>query len=49
MSNPEMHTRHAEDARADDAPPTDGVTDEVREDSSQAAFGVTEESPSDPE
>ena len=49
MSNPEPHATHSEDARADDAPPTDGVTDEVREASAEAEYGVTEESPQDPE
>ena len=49
MSNPEPHATHAEDARADDAPPTDGVTDEVREDSAQAEFGVPETPEDDPE
>ncbi|MGC5170504.1 alpha/beta fold hydrolase [Microbacterium sp. DT81.1] len=48
MSNPEPHATHAEDARADDAPPTDGVTDEVREDSAEAEFGVTEKSADEP-
>jgi len=49
MSTPEPHATHSEDARADDAPPTDGVTDEVREDSAETEFGVTEKSPDDPE
>ena len=30
------HDRHDDDARADDAPPTDAVTDEVREDAASA-------------
>jgi hypothetical protein len=30
------HDRHADDARADDAPPTDAFTDEVREDAAVA-------------
>ena len=30
------HSHHSEDAEADDGPPTDAVTDEVREDAVQA-------------
>ncbi|WP_191906778.1 hypothetical protein [Microbacterium lushaniae] len=30
------HGRHDDDARADDAPPTDAVTDEVRADAASA-------------
>ena len=36
MSNPPLHHSHSEDARADDAPPTDGFTDEVRQDAAEA-------------
>ncbi|QIG38375.1 hypothetical protein G5T42_01855 [Microbacterium sp. 4R-513] len=30
------HTHHSEDAQADDAPPTDAVSDEVKEDAAKA-------------
>ena len=30
------HSHHSEDAEADDAPPTDAVTDEVHEDAARA-------------
>lgn len=39
MSDPTPHERHADDARADEAPPTDAVTDEVREDAADAEAG----------
>lgn len=32
----QIHDRHDDDARADDAPPTDAVSDEVREDAASA-------------
>ncbi|MFF0910897.1 hypothetical protein ACFWZW_09445 [Microbacterium enclense] len=35
MSNPDIPTRHADDARPDSAAPTDAVTDEVREDAAE--------------
>ena len=35
MSNPDIPSRHADDARADSAAPTDAVTDEVREDAAE--------------
>lgn len=50
MSTPAPHSHHSDDATADDAPPTDGITDEVRSDS--AAHGGPSESddvdPTDP-
>lgn len=36
MSDPTPHSTHSEDAEPDDAPPTDAVTDEVREDAARA-------------
>lgn len=33
MSTPAPHSHHSDDATADDSPPTDGITDEVRSDS----------------
>jgi hypothetical protein len=36
MSTPDIPSRHADDARADSAAPTDAVTDEVREDAAEA-------------
>lgn len=36
MSDPTPHASHSEDARADDAPPTDAVSDEVSEDAATA-------------
>lgn len=36
MSDSTPHESHSEDAHADDAPPTDAVTDEVREDAAEA-------------
>lgn len=36
MTSERPHHRHTDDARADDAPPSDGVTDEVRRDSAGA-------------
>jgi hypothetical protein len=44
MSDPTPHARHADDARADDAPPTDAVSDEVREAAAKAESGSTDES-----
>ncbi|WP_285135484.1 hypothetical protein [Microbacterium sp. lyk4-40-TSB-66] len=41
MSTPDIPSRHADDARADSAAPTDAVTDEVREDAAQAESHVT--------
>ncbi len=35
MSNADIPSRHADDARADSAAPTDAVTDEVREDAAE--------------
>jgi hypothetical protein len=35
MTNP-PHAHHSDDAEADSAPPTDAVTDEVREDAARA-------------
>ena len=35
MSNAVIPSRHADDARADSAAPTDAVTDEVREDAAE--------------
>jgi hypothetical protein len=45
MSDPTPHTHHSDDARADEAPPTDAVTDEVREEAAQAESGDPEEFP----
>lgn len=39
MDDREPHTRHSDDARADEAPPTDAVTDEVRESAAAAEGG----------
>ena len=36
MTDPEPHTRHADDASADDGPPTDAFTDDVRADAATA-------------
>ncbi|KTR97405.1 hypothetical protein [Microbacterium testaceum] len=36
MSTPDIPSRHADDAHADSAAPTDAVTDEVREDAAEA-------------
>ena len=36
MSDATPHSHHSEDARADDAPPTDAVSDEVKEDAATA-------------
>ncbi|GAB3602886.1 hypothetical protein [Microbacterium aureliae] len=36
MSDPTPHSRHSDDARSDDSPPTDAVTDEVRADAADA-------------
>ena len=43
MSNPPLHHSHSEDARPDDAPPTDGFTDEVRQDAAEANSAAGEE------
>jgi hypothetical protein len=40
MSDATPHGHHSDDARADDAPPTDAVTDEVRQDAAQAESGA---------
>lgn len=40
MSTPDLPSRHADDARADSAAPTDAVTDDVREDAAEAEEGV---------
>lgn len=45
MSTPAPHSHHSDDAIADDAPPTDGITDEVRSDS--AAHGDVDVDPAD--
>ncbi len=48
MSDPTPHSRHADDARADDAPPTDVVSDEVKEDAAASQDfdqAASEESP----
>jgi hypothetical protein len=47
MSDPTPHSRHADDAEADEAPPTDAVSDEVREDAAAAESG-TRTLPDDP-
>lgn len=39
MTDSERHARHADDARADDGPPTDAFTDEVRADAATAEDG----------
>ena len=39
------HERHADDAVADDGPPTDGVTDEVREDAAAPESPTGEDFP----
>jgi hypothetical protein len=36
MSDQTPHSRHADDAQADDGPPTDVVSDEVKEDAAAA-------------
>ncbi|SIT67491.1 hypothetical protein [Microbacterium sp. RU33B] len=36
MSTPTPHEHHADDARADDGPPTDAFTDDVRQESAEA-------------
>ncbi|WP_349310677.1 hypothetical protein [Microbacterium sp. MM2322] len=36
MSDNTPHTRDADDAHADDAAPTDAITDEVKEDAARA-------------
>ncbi len=43
MSDNTPHTRDADDAHADDAPPTDAVSDEVKNDAARAGDEVTEE------
>ncbi|WP_261166713.1 hypothetical protein [Microbacterium sp. Marseille-Q6965] len=51
MSDPTPHSRHADDARADDAPPTPVVSDEVSEAAADAGTeaqeGGSEESSDD--
>ena len=47
MSNSTPHTHHSEDAEADDAPPTDAVTDEVHEDMSAAESSLEADGPPD--
>lgn len=42
MSTPAPHSHHSDDATADDAPPTDGITDEVRSDSAAHTRGAPE-------
>lgn len=39
MDDREPHTRHSDDAQADNAPPTDAVTDDVRESAAAAEGG----------
>jgi len=56
MSTPDLPSRHADDARADEGAPTDAVTDEVREDAAEAeehvdlsnGVGDDEATPDDP-
>lgn len=45
MSTPDIPSRHADDARADSAAPTDAVTDDVREDAAQAEEHVNLDDP----
>ncbi|WP_189318425.1 hypothetical protein [Microbacterium oleivorans] len=47
MSDNIPHTRHSEDAHADDAPPTDAVSDEVKDDAARAGDEVTEDDQDD--
>ena len=47
MSDSTPHTHHSEDAEADAAPPTDAVTDEVRDDMSAAESSLEAEGPPD--
>ena len=42
------HTHHSEDAQADDAPPTDAVSDEVKEDAANAESTDGPQLPDDP-
>ena len=46
--NEKPHARHADDARADDGPPTDAMTDEVREDAAKAESVGGGELPDEP-
>lgn len=48
MSNAAPHADHSEDARSDDGPPTDAVTDEVREDATLAESRDDDEFPDEP-
>ena len=43
MSDNTPHTRDADDAHADDALPTDAVSDEVKDDAARAGSEVTAE------
>jgi len=43
MDDREPHTHHSDDARPDDGPPTDGFTDEVREDAADAGADAPRE------
>ena len=43
MSDRAPHQHHSDDARADDALPTDGVTDEVRADAVQAQVDAADD------
>jgi hypothetical protein len=53
MSDTTPHSHHSDDARADDAPPTDAVSDEVKEaaataeDSGEAATEKIADGPTD--
>jgi hypothetical protein len=50
MSDTTPHRSHAEDARPDDAPPTDAVIDDVREDAASAEEHASAEGdPEEPE
>ncbi|WP_172825658.1 hypothetical protein [Microbacterium pygmaeum] len=49
MTDPRLpHEKHSDDAVADDAPPTDAVTDDVREDAAQAESGDGDDFPDRP-
>ncbi|TDN87813.1 hypothetical protein [Microbacterium sp. BK668] len=49
MSDNTPHEHHSDDAQADDAPPTDAVSDEVKEDAAKAgSSGGPGELPDEP-
>jgi hypothetical protein len=49
MSDTTPHSRHSDDARPDDGPPTDALTDEVREDAAEAGTNPGPGTDADPD